>query len=165
MWLSVALSSPYASRVPTFNTSPSQLSGGIHPNARTLNIAPEFWIFIKFERNCFCRTSIYTYGRYARNLVFFWIGVFLPFPSSILPMTADGKHGLHCLPIFSPLTTAQILGTKPSPLHSFLDRSQSAHDQVDLSVTSLDLFSLTALCYNNFQTRRFDQARSRCPLP
>ena len=63
------------------------------------------------------------------------------------------------------LTTAQILGTKPSPLHSFRDRPQSAHDQVDLSVTSLDLFSLTALCYNNFQTRRFDQARSRCPLP
>ena len=93
LWLSVALSSPYASRVPTFNTSPSQLSGGIHPNARTLNIAPEFWIFIKFERDCRCRTSIYTYGRYARNLVFL---VFLPFPSSFLPMTADGKHGLHC---------------------------------------------------------------------
>ena len=80
-------------------------------------------------------------------------------------MTADDKHGLQYFLHFKNTFPAQLLGTKPSPLHSFPARPQSAHDQVDLSVTSLDLFSPTALCYNNFQTRRFDQARSRCPLP
>ena len=101
LWLSVALSLPGASRVPTFNTSPPppQLSAGIHPYARMLDLAPGMWpVYLLNLKDI---AAVAHHERDARNLMLFWI-ISAPIKrdnfssSSSLPMTAaaDDKHGL-----------------------------------------------------------------------